>query len=58
MTNKSREQFETWYQAEIPNWSLRFNRENNSKKSYSFTGTEKAWQSWQASRKAMEGDGK
>lgn len=48
--NESRKQFEEWYQADIPQWSMRFHRENNSKGSYSFTGTEKAWQ---ASRKAM-----
>lgn len=56
MSDLSRKQFEEWYQADIPNWSMRFHRENNSKKSYSFTGTEKAWQAWQAGRKAQMED--
>lgn len=41
MTDKSRESFEAWYQADIPNWTLRFNRENNSKGTYSFAGMRK-----------------
>ena len=56
MTDKSRESFEAWYQADIPNWALRFNRENNSKGTYSFTGTEKAWQAWKASRAALNAE--
>ena len=54
MKDRSREQYEAWYQADIPHWSMRFHRENNSKGSYSFTGTEKAWQAWRAGRKALQ----
>lgn len=48
----SREEFEAWYQGDMV-WSRRFEREENSKGSYMFTGTEKAWQAWEASRKAL-----
>ena len=56
MTDKSREAFEAWYQADIVNWSLRFNREHGGKGPYSFTGTEKAWQAWRESRKALHAE--
>lgn len=49
----SREQFEAWYQGDMQ-WSRRFEREGNSKGAYSFSGTEKAWQAWEAGRKALE----
>lgn len=54
MTDKSREAFEAWYQADIVNWSQRFNREPDGK--YSFRGTEKAWSAWQASRVALHAE--
>lgn len=53
MTDKSRESFEAWYQADIVNWSLRFDQTNGKHGAYSFSGTEKAWQAWQASRVAL-----
>lgn len=43
----SREQFEAWYQGDMQ-WSRRFERESNSKGTYSFSGTENAWQAWEA----------
>lgn len=49
---ESRKQFEEWYQADIVNWALRFHKEEKSGK-YTFSGTEKAWQAWQASRIAF-----
>lgn len=52
MTDKSREQFEAWYQGDM-NWKERFHRDDSSKRSYSFSGTEKAWQAWTAGRKAL-----
>lgn len=48
----SREQFEAWYQGDMQ-WSRRFEREENSKGTYMFLGTEKAWQAWEAGRKAL-----
>lgn len=53
MADKSREQFEAWYQADIVNWSLRFERNNDSGKTYMFSGTQKAWVAWQASRATL-----
>lgn len=53
MTDKSREAFEAWYQADIVNWSLRFDRTNGKHGAYAFSGTEKAWQAWRQSRIAL-----
>ena len=50
--SESRKQFEAWYQGDMQ-WSRRFEREENSKGGYMFTGTEKAWQAWEAGRKAL-----
>lgn len=50
--SQSREEFEAWYQGDMQ-WSRRFERDDNSKGSYSFSGTEKAWQAWEASRAAL-----
>lgn len=51
---ENRKAFEAWYQADIPMWSMRFHRDSSNKHaSYSFVGTEKAWQAWQAGQKAM-----
>jgi len=55
---ESRKQFEEWYQADIVNWELRFHRDDKKKGAYSFSGTEKAWKAWEASRAAMKGSGK
>jgi hypothetical protein len=50
---QSRQQFEAWYQADIVNWAMRFHRDGGK---YAFSGTEKAWQAWQASRAALKKD--
>lgn len=49
-TSQSREEFEAWYQGDMQ-WARRFERDTNG--FYMFTGTEKAWQAWEASRKAL-----
>lgn len=49
---QSRQQFEAWYQADIVNWAMRFHRDDSGK--YAFSGTEKAWQAWQASRAVLK----
>lgn len=48
----SRVKFEQWYQGDMQ-WSRRFERENDSNGTYSFSGTEKAWQAWEAGRRDL-----
>ena len=53
--DQSRAQFEEWYKGGVIGWQLRFHRQSDSKHAaYSFSGTENAWQAWQASREAMK----